>query len=33
VGKDLFWYGAWTIETLPRLAERLRSETQRLASR
>jgi ABC-type Fe3+-hydroxamate transport system substrate-binding protein len=33
VGKDLFWYGAWTIEALPRLAERLRSETQRLASR
>jgi hypothetical protein len=21
-GKDLFWYGAWTIETLPRLADR-----------
>jgi ABC-type Fe3+-hydroxamate transport system substrate-binding protein len=26
-GKDLFWYGAWTIETLPRL----RQEMQRLA--
>jgi ABC-type Fe3+-hydroxamate transport system substrate-binding protein len=25
-GKDLFWYGAWTIETLPRLADRLRQE-------
>ncbi|HUQ06771.1 MAG TPA: helical backbone metal receptor [Kofleriaceae bacterium] len=23
VGKDLFWYGAWTIETLPRLREQL----------
>ncbi|MBZ0236224.1 MAG: helical backbone metal receptor [Deltaproteobacteria bacterium] len=22
-GKDLFWYGAWTIETLPRLREQL----------
>jgi ABC-type Fe3+-hydroxamate transport system substrate-binding protein len=26
-GKDLFWYGAWTIETLPRLSDRLRQET------
>lgn len=33
IGKDLFWYGAWTIETLPRLADRLRSETSRRASR
>lgn len=24
-GKDLFWYGAWTIETLPRLREQLSS--------
>jgi len=24
-GKDLFWYGAWTIEALPRLAARLAS--------
>lgn len=24
-GKDLFWYGAWSIDAVPRLAERLRA--------
>jgi hypothetical protein len=23
-GKDLFWYGAWTVDALPRLAARVR---------
>jgi ABC-type Fe3+-hydroxamate transport system substrate-binding protein len=33
VGKDLFWYGAWTIEALPRLREQLSSMLQGTTAR